>query len=551
MMHHSMNTFITELKTIIKGEILSDEQSLEHYSKDGSIFQMRPWAVILPSSKDDLINLIKWLAAKKIKIKEPEIKERFSITCRGKATDQAGGPINTGIIVRFPKYLDKVLEIGPDFARVEPGAIWGELNRKLESEQGRFIPCYPASANFASLGGGVANNCAGEKSVKYGPIREFIISLKMILADGKEVEFKNLNSEEITRKQSQKNLEGEIYRNISDLLISNHNLIQNSRLNVNKMSSGYWLYDVLKENGDIDLTRLIAGSQGTLGIITEITLKTIPKPKNTALLLAAFDDLVKAGSAVPKILKLEPSAFEMVDRFLIEMTQREKPEMVEVLMKGRVQAPALVLLIEFDGDEENILKVKIEEAKKVIGDLTNDFREAYEKSIQDELWKVRRAAAIVAESAKGAKKALPFIEDSIVSPEHLSEYLSKLYEIFKKYDVQFSVWGHAGNGNIHVQPFLDLSNPADIEKLSGITQETYEAVIRLKGALSGEHSDGLMRTPFLKQSFGEPLYKLFEEVKNIFDPFNIFNPYKKVGIDWEFSKKYLRQEYEIEISGST
>lgn len=550
-MHHNMETLIAELKNIIKGEVLSDEKSLDHYSKDGSIFQMKPWAVVLPFSKEDIINLVKWVTIQKSEIKEPEIKEKFSITCRGKATDQAGGPINTGIIIRFPKYLDKILEIGTDFVKVEPGAIWSDLNKKLELEQGRFIPCYPASANFASLGGGVANNCAGEKSVKYGPIREYILSLKIILADGKEVEFKNLKSDEIAQKQAQKDSEGEIYRRVSDLLIGSHNLIQNSRLNVNKMSSGYWLYDVLKENGDIDLTRLISGSQGTLGIITEITLKTIPKPKNTALLLVAFNDLIKAGEAVPKILKLGPSAFEMVDRFLIEMTQKEKPEMVETLMKGRSQTPALVLLIEFDGDDINVLKTRIEEAKKIISDLTKDFREAYEKTIQDDLWKVRRAAAIVAESAKGAKKALPFIEDSIVNPEHLSEYLSKLYEIFKKYDVQFSVWGHAGNGNIHVQPFLDLSNPADVEKLSNITKETYEAVIKLKGALSGEHSDGLMRTPFLKESFGEPLYKLFEEVKNIFDPAGILNPYKKVGIDWEFSKKYLRREYEIEISGST
>lgn len=551
MIDHSMEIFINELKTIIKGEVLSDEKSLEHYSKDGSIFQMRPWAVVLPRDKDDLTNLVKWLAAKKSEVKEPAIKERFSITCRGKATDQAGGPINTGVIIRFPKYLDRILDIGPDFAKVEPGVLWGNLNKKLESEQGRFIPCYPASANFASLGGGVANNCAGEKSVKHGPMREYVLSLKMILADGKEVEFKNLTPEKIDKKQAQNDLEGEIYRRISDLLISNHNLIQNSRLNVNKMSSGYWLYDVLKENGDIDLTRLIAGSQGTLGIITEITLKTIPKPKNTVLLLAVFEDLVKAGQAVPEILKLKPSAFEMVDRFLIEMTQREKPEMVETLMQGRNQAPALVLLIEFDGDDEDVLKTKIEEAKKIISNLTNDFREAYEKPVQNELWKVRRAAAIVAESAKGRKKALPFIEDSIVAPENLSEYLSKLYEIFKKYDVQFSVWGHAGNGNIHVQPFLDLGDPADVEKMAGIAKETYEAVINLKGALSGEHSDGLMRTPFLKESFGEPLYNLFKEVKRIFDPDNIFNPYKKVGIDWEFSKKYLRREYEIEISGST
>jgi hypothetical protein len=271
------------LQKIISGEVLIDDSSLEHYSTDGSIFRMKPWAVVLPKEKEDLVKLVKWISQKKSEIRNPK-SEIFSITCRGKGTDQAGGPLNEGVVVRFPNYLDKILEIGADFIRVEPGVIWSAMNDELV-KNGRFVPCYPASAKFATIGGGVANNCSGEKTVKYGSMRDYVLSLKMILADGKEVEFGHFNENEIKQKQAQTDLEGEIYRRMWDLLIANHNLIENSRLKVNKSSTGYWLYDVLTDGG-ADLTKLICGAQGTLGIITEVKLKTILKPIINRLLSA-------------------------------------------------------------------------------------------------------------------------------------------------------------------------------------------------------------------------------------------------------------------------
>jgi len=568
-----MEQFINELKSLIKGQVLFDEASLEHYSTDGSIFKMKPWAVILPSSINDIINLVKWTKAKKEEtLKNPKSytlhPSRLSITCRGKATDQAGGPINNGIILRFPGYLDKILEVGDDFIRVEPGAIWKTVNDEL-AKKGHFVPCYPASQNFATIGGGVADNCAGEKGVKYGEARDYVLSLKIVIEDGSEIEIKSLNEEELKKKQAQDNFEGDIYRKISDLVIGNYNLIRNSKPDVTKDATGYWLYDVLSD-GKLDLSHLITGSQGTLGIVTEVTLKTIPKPKLNGLLMASFDSLENAGKAIMKIIDLKPSAFEMVDGFLLQMVQKAEPKIVEELLvdpvrnspllgpsgaqsagvisnRGDSKFPAIVLLIEFDGDDLEPIKSKIEEAKKHLEGLSIEFNEAYKKEKQDKLWAVRRRAAIVAETPRGNKKALPFIEDSVVHPRYFAEYVSSLYRIIRKYNVEFAVWGHAGNGNIHLQPFLDIADEKDREKLFKIADEVYGLVIKLKGALSGEHNDGLMRSPFLKIQFRDGLYEIFKQVKNIFDPLNIFNPHKKVDVDMDFVKKYVREKYIITL----
>lgn len=537
----AVDPLVAELKTLVRGQVLADEESLNHYATDGSIFRLEPWAVVLPQDANDIRAVVQWVGRKKEAAGADD--KKFSITCRGKATDQAGGPLNDGIIIRFPNCLDKILEVGPDFIRVEPGAIWSTVNEAL-APQGRFVPCYPASSGFATIGGGVANNCSGEKTVKYGSMRDYIRAVTMILDDGETAVFKLLTTDEVTAKQALANREGEIYRQVNDLVIGNYNLIENSRLKVNKSATGYWLHDVLTETS-LDLTKLICGSQGTLGIITEITLKTLPKPPLTGLLLASFDDLEKAGAVISDLLQLRPSALEMVDRFLIEMVQREKPRLVAELMNGRTAAPAIVLLIEFDGDQQETIKEKIMLAKTKLGAAANDLRETYDTQQQDKLWQVRRSAAIVAEGAQRKKKALPFIEDVTVHPTHLSSYLRYLYGILQQHGVAFSVWGHAGNGNIHVQPFLDLGDPADREKLFAIAEETYRKVIELRGALSGEHNDGLMRSPFLKDEVGEEMYQLFAAVKKIFDPRHIFNPRKKIGGDLNFIKQHLRNDYVI------
>ncbi|MBI1974862.1 MAG: FAD-binding oxidoreductase [Parcubacteria group bacterium] len=539
-----------ELRSILRGEVLTDEASLEHYSTDGSIFRVMPWAAVLPKDATDIVALTRWVREKREK--NPE-EVRFSLTARGKATDQAGGPLSEGIILRFPGCLDKILEVRPDFVRVEPGAVFGVVNKELEGH-GRFLPSFPASHMFSTLGGAVANNGAGEKSTKYGSTHLYIKALKMVLSSGAEVVVQPFKWGDLAFKKQQVNFEGDVYRDIEILIEKRKHLIETTRPKVVKYASGYNIWDVDRktEEGRIfDLTQLIAGSQGTLGIITEISLWTLPKPSHTGLLLAFFEDLPKSGQATAELLKFGPSALEMVDRFLLELVQKENPDMLAGLLpdrpspNGSGQVPAVVLLCEFDGEDQSAIQKQLEEAQNVISRLAFSSKISLDPEEQSKFWKVRRSAALVAESAHGKKKALPFIEDAVVPSEQFPEYVTRLYEIMQREELAFSVWGHAGQGNLHVQPFLDVGDPKDREKLFRVSEEVYEVVSRLGGILSGEHNDGIMRTPYLSRVFSPELLKVFRDVKQTFDPLNIFNPGKKVGIDLDFLKAHLREEYDV------
>ncbi len=537
-----MQEIFSELKNIIHGEVLTDDASREHYAKDGSIFRILPSCIVLPKDTSDIVALVRWLKEKKEK--DPD-NSKLSITARGKATDQAGGPLNEGIILRFPGYLDKILEIGSDFVRVEPGAIVGNINEELE-KHARFLPFYPASQAFSTIGGAVMNNASGEKSLKYGSCRLYIKALKMVLSSGTEVVITPLSYGDLQLKKQQFNFEGDIYRKISELIKKHRKLIEATRPKVNKYSIGYNLWDVerLTNEGRVfDLTQLIAGSQGTLGILSEVSLWTLPKPRYSGLLLMFFDSLIKAGEATAKLVELEPSALEMVDHFLLELIQKEKPEILSGILPSKM--PQVTLLCEFDGNDLSEIENNLEKAEKSVESLSYSSKKTTDCKEQKKLWQIRRSALLVIEGIQGKKKALPFIEDVTVPAEAFPEYVSKLYQILKKYEVEFAVWGHAGNGNIHVQPFLDIGDPVDREKLFSIADEVFDLVVELGGVFSGEHNDGIMRTPYLSRLFPKELIEVWQEVKRIFDPLNIFNPGKKIGISIEYAKAHLRDEYEV------
>jgi FAD/FMN-containing dehydrogenase len=532
----------SELKELLRGDVLTDTSSREHYAKDGSIFRVLPSAVVLPKDVADIVALVRWLREKKQA--DPD-NRALSLTARGKATDQAGGPLNEGIIIRFPGYLDRILEIGRNFVRCEPGAIVGRINEEL-SRHGRFLPFYPASQAFSTIGGAVANNAAGEKTVKYGSCRLYLKALKMVLASGSEVVVTPLTYADLALKKQQFNFEGDIYRGVAEILRKHRALLEETRPKVNKYSIGYnlWEVDRLTDEGRVfDLTQLIAGSQGTLGIITEVSLWTLPKPSSTGVLVAYFDSLKKAGEATAKLVALGPSALEMVDHFLLEIVKREKPEMLAGLLPPKM--PELALLCEFDGNDAGEIETRLAEAEKKVAELSYGSRRTTDPEEQRRLWQVRRSALVVIEGIKGKKKALPFIEDVTVPPEKFPEYVAKLYEILQRHGVAFAVWGHAGNGNVHVQPFLDIGDPADRAKLFAIADEVFDLVVKLEGVFSGEHNDGIMRTPYLPRLYPKELLDVWREVKKLFDPQNIFNPGKKIEIDLEYAKSHLRDEYEV------
>lgn len=530
-----MTAYLEKLSKLVKGEIDTRRVVLDYYSTDGSIFEIKPQAVFYPKDTLDIQNLVRFINDL------ARAGHKIPITMRGKGTDQAGGPLGEGIIVDTTRYMNHILEVGSDFVRVEPGVRYGELQAGLK-RMGRYLPPYPASIELCTIGGAVSNNSAGEKTVKYGSTRKYVESLKVVLANGDLIETAPLSGHEVGAKKRQENFEGDVYRSLDELLVENWDLIKASRPHVTKNSAGYALDNVDRYN-KFDLGQIFTGSQGTLGIITEITLKTVPVPKKVELLVGYFRTLDEAGEAVLKILHLRPSALEVVDKNLIMLVNEQDTNLLAGLVPAEL--PAIVLLTEFDDPEPNLIKKKIASTKRILEKHAYHWVEKENPDDQSKFWKLRRSAAAVMWTVPGDAKALPIIEDGTVPVALLPEFFEKAYELFKKYDLEIAVWGHAGDADLHMQPFMNLASERDRRKIFELTDDFYKMVIELGGTTCGEHNDGLMRSPWLKDLYGEDMYRLFERVKKIFDPTGILNPGKKIGVTLDQIKKLLRDEYSM------
>ena len=531
---------IDSLKKVVRGTVLDDEASREHYASDGSIFQVKPQAVLLPANKEDIVGAVKWVAQKRSETG----KEVYSITCRGKGSDQAGGALGEGLIIRFSGYMDLVEEVTDHSLTVQSGALCTTVENRLATRQ-LFMPAYPASQAFASIGGMVANNAGGEKTVKYGSTKDYVERLEVVLASGQTVEMRKYSADECAQKISAGGLEGEIYQKVRDVLEKNNAIIAAHKPKVNKVASGYNVWEVLGEDGSMDLTKLITGSQGTLGIVTDVTLKAVHKPSRSGLLVMFFNDLASAGKAIAASVKFDLSALEMVDRYVIAMMRTQDPDLVKAVVPDGMQDPAIVLLAEASADDPAIITETLNAFKDAVSGLASSTTLALEESVQNNLWKIRRAALVVLEHVPGNAKAVPFMEDVTVSPTLMPEYLDFVYQVLNKNNVQFSVYGHAGNGDLHIQPLIDLSDPAEAEKVYRIADAIFAKVAELGGVLAGEHNDGLMRSPYLAEVFGEDMYHIFQQIKTIFDPQNIFNPRQKVYATKEFAAQHLRHDYNV------
>ncbi|MBI3335144.1 MAG: FAD-binding oxidoreductase [Candidatus Portnoybacteria bacterium] len=521
MIHDS--TF-EELAKILKGEVKTDEESLRHYSADGSIFEVMPQAVVFPSGQGDLFNLVKFIREKK------EAGMQVSLTARGKGTDLTGSPINEGIIVRFSGYFDKILEIGDDFVRVEPGIVYGDLQKEL-AKKGHWIPVNPASGEFCSVGGMAANNSGGTKSLKYGETRDYIRSLKVILEDGVEIKTDQRPTTNDQRLQK-----------LKSLIEDNRELITTHRPNVTKNASGYALYELLE---DFDLTQLFIGSEGTLGLIKEITFKTVPKPEEEGVIVGYFDELQKAGEAVTKLLPFNPCALEMVDRHIIDIVRKLEPSITESIPEP---SPAIILFCEFDGSEEEV-RAHIEKARPIMEEIATGVDFAFTPPKEEQLWQLRISSAKVIEHMQGIRRAVPLEIDAVVPPANFIHYIEELSKIFNQFGFQFATWGHAGDGNLHIRPIIDITSLEERGRLAPLARTIYELVARLGGSASGEHGDGLLSTPFLHLTYGKKMLQLFTEVKGIFDPLNMFNPLKKVGASVEDFNRFLRKDFATYYKG--
>lgn len=531
-----MKAYLKDLQGKLLGSVTDNQDVLEHFSTDGSIFQATPTAIVYPNNTADVRKTVQ-LVAERAAAGKPT-----SIVPRGKGTDRGGAAVGEGLQLVFPTHMDKLLRLDRDSVTVQPGIVYKTAQQTLHTH-GRYLPPYPSDLDHCTIGGAVANDASGIRSYKYGPIRHSVKSLKVVLSDGSIVQTGRISSRELDRKKGLSTFEGEVYRKLDGLLLDHHDLIHQHQPRTTRNSAGYALASIRRKDGSFDLGQAIIGSQGTLGMITEVTLKTLPYNPRTTLLVGYFDSLDGAGEAVTKLRAQVPSAVEMVNYHALLFLREHQPSDLEGLVPENL--PKIMMFVEFDDYSQLSQKIRSNRAQRLFSRHGATTRISTDPIEQVALWKIRHSLATAGWLTGGSKPALPFIDDAVVPPDRLPLYLDKTYKIFAKHDLEAAIWGHAGDGNFTIEPMLDLSKKKDVDKLFHLAREYYDMVIAIGGSTSGGQGDGLLRALYLKQLYGEELTELLSQVKHIFDPHDIFNPMKKTEATELYARTHLRSGYHL------
>jgi FAD/FMN-containing dehydrogenase len=509
------------IQKFFRGEINDDPGTLDAYSRDASLFKVRPQLVIYPKDSKDLSNLVKYVSG----------QQGLNITMRAAGTDMSGGPLGESIIADVTRYMNHIGVIDERGTVVEPGAYYHDFEPKT-LERNLILPCYPASKNLCALGGMIANNGAGEKTLRYGKMENFVMETKVIFSDGNEYEVKPLTKEELQQKMDTPGFEGDLYRNIFLLIENNKKLIEDSKPKVSKNSAGYYLWNIWQ--GDkFDLNKLLVGSQGTLGIITEAKVRLVPVEPISRLFVIFLPNLDHLADLVNEILPTEPESIESYDDASIKLAMRFMPKYLfrfipEAIMALRGGLPKLVMLVEYTGKTEEEVENKLNNLKNKINHFGLQMRAAGKKD-SEKYWAVRRESFNLLRKHIHNARTAPFVDDVVVKPEDMPAFLPRMREILDKEKMVYTIAGHAGNGNFHIIPLMDMRDQKNVDVIKRVGEQVYSLVKEFHGSITGEHNDGIVRTPYLGKMYSKEMLELFRKTKEIFDPKNIFNPGKKVG----------------------
>ena len=540
-----------EIGKFFEGDIENSPETLENYSKDASLFYLKPSLVVFPKNTQDIKNLVAFVSQAK------KDGRNISLTARSAGTDMTGGPLTESVVVEMTRYFNHTKKIGDDYAITEPGVYYRDFEKETLSHN-LLLPSYPASREICTVGGMVGNNAGGELNLLYGKTENYINGLKMVLSDGNEYSFKPLDKEELDQKIKTSGIEGDIYTKLFNLIDNNYDLIKQAKPNVSKNSAGYYLWNVYnKENQIFDPTKLIVGSQGTFGIITEINFKLV-KPKQKEHLLVIFlNDLRLLPDITNHLLKLNPQSIESYDDQTFKVAMRLLPDILKRLGGNALKLffnflpeswmvltggiPKLVLLAEFSSDSEQDALARTKEAQESLRRFKIKTKLIKNRNNEAKYWVVRRESFNLLRHHVRGMRTAPFIDDFVVRPEKLGEFLPKLYKIMDKYKLLYTVAGHIGDGNFHIIPLMKVGDPNIPSVVKNLSEEVYQLVFDYQGSITGEHNDGLIRSPYLERMYGHEVYEFFVETKKIFDPNNIFNPGKKVGATTEFAMDHIQK----------
>jgi FAD/FMN-containing dehydrogenase len=526
------------LQEHLLGEVTDSPEARKQFAQDASILRIAPSIVVYPRDEDDIRKTMRfsWQLA--------ERGRGLPITPRGGGSDTSGAAIGSGILLIFTAHMNRILELDQkkQFVTVEPGVTFDKLEQTLHTH-GLFLPPYPASKHYATIGGGLANNAIGEKSVKYGPLGNYVERLRVVLANGELIETGPIGKRELNKKLGMSSLEGEIYRTVDAMLEENAGLIEQSNHHIKAIrnNAGFNITD-LKHKKGLDLTPLFIGSQGSLGIITEATLTTETYTPNTKLALVSLNDLNDLHEVLPKILKLKPSICDMINRSVVEQVTRINPNQLAGLLKS--PGGAVHLFVEFDDPKEANQKKSIKQLKKILQKIEGSIDIAEKPQEHIKIRKVRESVTTILTSPKGQSKAVPVAEDICVPITNLVEFLHKATEVYASLGLVAPAWGQAGEGVVRMQPMLDLGQIGDRQKLVKLTDSIYKAAIQMDGSITASAGDGRVRASYTRSMYGPEIHNLMLKIKNSFDPYNILNPGVKTATQ-EDVKALMRGDYSL------
>jgi FAD/FMN-containing dehydrogenase/Fe-S oxidoreductase len=511
-----------DLRGLVRGEVRCDELYTQLYATDASIYELRPLGVVRPRNVEDVVATVRYAA-----------ENRIPIHARGAGTGLAGESLGRGLVVDFSRFFRRILMVDSARARVQAGVVLASLNRYL-APQGLLFGPDPAMSQVTTMGSVVAIDASGSHWRRYGSARRHVESLKIVLADGEVLEVgrhpvqpspAQAINDDPAASVAMSRLDQLVY-SVAGLIRRHAKIISGSRPQSLVNRSGYVLDDLLVDN-QLDLAKLLVGSEGTLALTIEATVTVDRLPSHRGCVLFIFDSLDKAASAVQEINPLEPVACDLMDRRHLNLA-RENDVRYELLIPGETEA---VLLVEHHANSKSDLQTKLDETVEVAqykAGLAAISHVSQDETDIQLFWGLAPRFVPTLYRLQGSTRPIPCIEDIAVPPAALPIFLHHLQDTLKRLQVTASLFGHAGHGQLHIRPFLDLANSDDIGKMESLASELYEQVWLLGGTISGEHGDGLSRTPFLARQYG-PLVNVFRELKQIFDPHGLLNPGKIVS----------------------
>jgi FAD/FMN-containing dehydrogenase/Fe-S oxidoreductase len=536
---------VAELRRRVQGEVRFDRYSRMLYSTDASLYQIMPVGVVIPRHVDDVQATLEIAA-----------RHHIPVLPRGSGSSLAGQAVGAAIVIDLSKYLDKVISIDPEARTVttQPGMVLANLNKML-SKHKLMVGPDPASAERASIGGTIGNNATGSHSILYGMMADNVVSARVFLADASSALLEPLDAAALAAKARLTSLEGRIYQQAPQIVqrvtpeiiarwpkhwrrASGYNLDRLAAALLPADQRGQLSADS-RFRPDVcnpvridrfNLAQLLTGSEGTLAVMTEVTVNLVPTPVRTGLAVIHFDDVIASCAAVPDILETAPSAAELMDRQMIELA-RLQPEWARKLhfVEGN---PAAIMVTEYYGASEAELRSQIEHLEQHLRHrgFKGTIVRVLDPARVNDVWSVRKAGLNILMSRRGDLKPVPGIEDVSVPQERLAEYISELLDfcVNEQKIPEVGVYAHASAGCLHVRPLLNMKDKHDVELLQIMGDFATNLCIKYSGAMSGEHGDGLARSAFNPRLFGPTLYGALQEVKQLFDPHNLMNPGKIV-----------------------